>query len=172
MSNHRAFTLIELLVVVAIIGILAAVGVVAYNGYTGAAKRNGTIANHNSLKKWIQLQIIKCQIDPNGKIIYKMNSHGRTGHFDCPINANATVDGDHFGSHFFYEGWTNLYGMTKKPVCKSCYFEKGKAANWMLKESVGAIQLDSLNANTFRIVTYYLDQDNNFQNLTDLVTIE
>ena len=162
----------ELMIVIVIIGILSAVGMVMFGGLTEKAKRNGTIANHNNLKKWIQLQIIKCQIDPNGKIIYRENFKDRMGHFDCPINANATVDGDHFGSHFFYEGWTNLYGMTKKPVCKSCYFEKGKAANWMLKESVGAIQLDSLNANTFRIVTYYLDQDNNFQNLTDLVTIE
>ena len=39
MSSFKGFTLIELMVVVAVIGILASVGVVSYNGYVAGTKK-------------------------------------------------------------------------------------------------------------------------------------
>ena len=60
--NHQGFTLIELLVVVAIIGILAAVGVVAYNGYTKGAKINAVKHNFSQIVKFISVNYSKCEI--------------------------------------------------------------------------------------------------------------
>ena len=60
--KRNGFTLIELLVVVAIIGILAAVGTVAYNGYTSAAKSSAAKANFRLVFNYMATETKKCSL--------------------------------------------------------------------------------------------------------------
>ena len=68
LRSEKGFTLIELLVVVAIIGILAAVGTVAYNGYTKAAKINTLKQNSNLIYKKFLSERALCRTDPSLKV--------------------------------------------------------------------------------------------------------
>ena len=82
--KNKGFTLIELLVVVAIIGILAAVGVVAYNGYTSSAKTNATKTMHSQAVKYISAEIQKCSL---GESKFMGTNQ------DCPATAAKAVTG-------------------------------------------------------------------------------
>ena len=78
-KNNKGFTLIELLVVVAIIGILAAVGTVAYNGYTAGAKKASAKSNHATVVKYIAAEDQKCNIGETKAMSTKLDCSGRTG---------------------------------------------------------------------------------------------
>ena len=91
MKKNKGFTLIELLVVVAIIGTLAAVGVVAYNGYTEAARKNSSKAIHANVVKYISSELAKCGLG-NVDSLFGVDQSGDSPDVECSSKPSEVVD--------------------------------------------------------------------------------
>jgi len=148
----KGFTLIELLVVVAIIGILAAVGIVAYSGYTSGAKENSLTSRQKLATKFLISEFQKCNLEQE---VYFNNSTTFDQCFRI-LNPNKSTTKNlaksvinHFNN---VNGWKNVYDTLKPGAVE------GNQKNC----EKGAICVGGYVANQILIVINYDDDPNNY----------
>ena len=94
MNRNLGFTLIELMIVVAIIGILAAIAIPAYNGYIKQAKISGIIENQENGLRVSKAEAAKIAAGGNCvDVVVQLNDGGKTaiGDAGTPAYANAAA---------------------------------------------------------------------------------
>ena len=111
----KGFTLIELLVVVAIIGALAAVGIVAYNGYTINAKISATKGNHSTITKMIGAKAAQCNM---GEKIQYLDINGTPQALTCPVSIDSFIA--HMNQDIYGMNWKSPFYGSKPPYGSWC----------------------------------------------------
>jgi type IV pilus assembly protein PilA len=110
--KRSAFTLIELLIVVAILGILAAVGIPMYQGYQDTAKYNATRTNFSNASSFLAAEITKCGITGN----MRLKSAASPAGADVGCSASGGDLATTFINHFKNDNWNNPYNIKLSAV--------------------------------------------------------